>query len=90
MFGVSRWTINRRVKTLNLLDLKGFSEIEDDQLDQLVKQFLPERGNLAGQTMLIRFLRSCSRQSRKCSLEMGSYHKKKNVQCALAKFALAS
>lgn len=58
MFGVSRWTINRRVKTLNLLDLKRFSEIEDDQLDQLVKQFLQERGNLAGQTMLIGFLRS--------------------------------
>ena len=56
MFGVSRWTINRRVKTLNYLDLKVFSEIEDDQLDQLVKQFLQERGNLAGQT--IGFLRS--------------------------------
>ena len=58
MFGVSRWTINRQVKVLNLSNLKGFSEIEDDQLDHLVKQFLQERGNLAGQTMLIRFLRS--------------------------------
>ena len=51
MFGVSRWTINRQVKVLNLSNLKGFSEIEDDQLDHLVKQFLQERGHLAGQTM---------------------------------------
>ena len=58
IFGVSRWTIHRRVKDLDLPNIKGFSDIEDYDLDHLVEGFVRERGSLAGQTMLIGYLRS--------------------------------
>jgi len=36
LFGVSRWTIYRRVKEYDIPNVSGFSHISDDRLDQLV------------------------------------------------------
>lgn len=51
-------TVYRRVKEFDIPNISGFSEISDDQLDQIVSNFIKERGQLAGQVMLIGYLRS--------------------------------
>ena len=55
---VSRWTIYRRVNELGLSDILGYSDISDDQLDELVGNFKRIHGLACGRSMILGHLRS--------------------------------
>ena len=58
MFGVSRWTISRRVREYGLRDIQGFSDLSDTDLDSLVSDFLERHGHSAGQVYVSGYLKS--------------------------------
>ena len=58
MFGVSRWTISRRVREYGLRDIQGFSDLSDTDLDSLVSDFLECHGHSAGQVYVSGYLKS--------------------------------
>ena len=51
MFGVSRWTISRRVREYGLQDMQGFSDLSDTDLDSLVSDFWSVTATLLGKSM---------------------------------------
>ncbi len=55
---VSRWTVWRRVQELNLVTRTGFSDIEDNQLDIIVRAFMNIQGSLVGYSMVQGHLRN--------------------------------
>jgi len=58
LFGVSRWTIYRRVKEYDIPNVSGFSHISDDRLDQLVTDFSQHSNGSAGQSLVIGHIKS--------------------------------
>ena len=58
MFGVSRWTISRRVMEYGLQGMHGFSDLPDTDLDSLVNDFLECHGHSAGQVYISGYLQS--------------------------------
>ena len=40
MFGVSRWTVMRRVQEYGLSDLQEFSNISDERIDDIIKDYM--------------------------------------------------
>lgn len=46
MLLVSRWTIRRRVVEFGLEEITGFTEMANEQLDGLVRQFIQEHGSV--------------------------------------------
>ena len=58
MLLVSRWTIRRRVVEFGLQETTGFSDMSDDEIDSLVRQFMQEHGSLVGFSMINGYLRS--------------------------------
>ncbi len=55
---VSRWTVHRRVREFNLQHLDRFSDICDDELDQLIRGYISRHGNTTGESYLIGFIKS--------------------------------
>ena len=55
MFGVSRWTIKRRTKSSNL---RGFSAISEEELDNIVREYVHRHGGTTGQTLISGYIRS--------------------------------
>ncbi len=55
---VSRWTVWRRVQELNLVTRTGCSDIEDNQLDIIVRAFMNIQGSLVGYSMVQGHLRN--------------------------------
>jgi len=55
---VSRWTIYRRVNELGLTDITGYSDISDDQLDEIIQNFRSSHGLTVGRSILIGHLKS--------------------------------
>jgi hypothetical protein len=55
---VSSWTVHRRVREYNLQHLDRFSDISDDELDQLILGYISRHGNTTGESYLIGFIRS--------------------------------
>ena len=49
MLGVSSWTNHRLVKEYGLENMTGFHHLPADELDEKVKEFLPNHGCTAGQ-----------------------------------------
>lgn len=71
MLGVSRWTISRRIKAYGLDDFTSFSKLSDDELDQIVGDYLIQHGATSGQVYIAEYLRSLGfrvqrRRERKC------------------------
>lgn len=58
MLLVSRWTIRRRVVEFGLEEITGFSDIANEQLDDLVRQFIREHGSVVGCSIISGYLRS--------------------------------
>ena len=58
MFLVSRWTILRRVNEYNLYNLRRFSDISDNDLNELVRTILREHGNFVGFSLVYGHLES--------------------------------
>ena len=58
MLLVSRWTIRRRVIEFGLEEITGFTEMANEQLDGLVRQFIQEHGSVVGCSIINGYLRS--------------------------------
>ena len=58
MLEVSRWTISRRIKDYGLEDFRSFSKLADEELDELVRDYLREHGATSGQVYVTGYLRS--------------------------------
>ncbi|XP_028414096.1 uncharacterized protein LOC114537175 [Dendronephthya gigantea] len=58
MLLVSRWTIYRRAREFGLIYMSRFSDITDQQLDDKVRSFINEHGNLVGSSIVWGHLRS--------------------------------
>ena len=56
--GVSRWTIHRRVEEFHLQDMKGFSDLSDEKLDDIVKRYLSTHGSATGQGYVAGYVKS--------------------------------
>ena len=55
---VSSWTVHRRVREYNLQHLDRFSDISDNELDQLILGYISRHGDTTGESYLIGFIRS--------------------------------
>ena len=55
---VSRWTISRRVDEFGLSHLQMFSDISDNELDNLVRDFMSRHGATAGEPFISGYFRS--------------------------------
>lgn len=58
ILGISRWTLHRRVREMNLPNLREFSLISNDELDALVKEYINRHGETSGQAYVTGYLRS--------------------------------
>ena len=58
MFGVSRWTIHRRVEEYGLTHLQKFSDISDDRLDEIILDYISRHGPTTGEPYISGYLRS--------------------------------
>jgi len=58
IFQVSRWTIYRRIREFNLEELQMFSNISDDELDQIITEYISRHGPTTGEPILSGYLRS--------------------------------
>ena len=58
MLGVSRWTISRRVRDYGLEDMRGFSQISNEELDRIVRSYMDQHGTTSGQTYITGHIRS--------------------------------
>lgn len=58
MLLVSRWTSQRRVAEFDLQEVTGFSELSDDQLDEIVTRFMRNHGTLVGYSLVCGHIRS--------------------------------
>lgn len=58
MFGVSRWTIYRRVQSYGLQNTVQFSLLPDAELDELVLDYMGRHGLTTGRTYLAGYLKS--------------------------------
>lgn len=56
MLGVSRWTISRRIKDYGLEDFRSFSKLADDELDELVRDYIREHVATSGQVYMTGYL----------------------------------
>ena len=52
IFGVSRWTIMRRVRLFDLEYLSSFSTITDEEIDNIIRNFIARHGSTTGETYL--------------------------------------
>ncbi|CAB4015173.1 RNA-directed DNA polymerase from transposon X-element [Paramuricea clavata] len=57
-FGVSRWTVYRRVQTYGLQNMQQFSLLSDAEIDDIVAEYLGRHGFTTGRTYLAGYLRS--------------------------------
>ena len=58
MLMVSSWTIYRRIEEFNLNDVRGFSDISDNDLIDLLAHFTENQSRLVGFSMAYGFIRS--------------------------------
>ena len=58
MFGVSRWTIYRRVQEYELQNLQHFTNIADEDVDKVVKDYLSRHGYTTGEPYVSGYLKS--------------------------------
>ena len=58
MLGISRWTISRRVRDYGLQDFTEFSKLSDNELDNIVEDFILQHGTTCGQVYIAGYIRS--------------------------------
>ena len=58
IFQVSRHTILRRVDEYNLHDLSNFSDISENELDEIIREYISRHGPTTGEPMMSGYLRS--------------------------------
>ena len=52
MFGVSRWTVMRRVQEYGLSDLQEFSNISDNRIDDIIRDYMSRHGSTTGEPLM--------------------------------------
>ena len=52
MFGVSRWTIHRRVAEYGLQNMKGFNQLSDEELDEIIQDYISNQGKATGYNLI--------------------------------------
>ena len=58
MFRVPRWTITRRVQEYGLSDLQRFSNISDEGIDDIIKDYISRHGSTTGEPLMSGYFRS--------------------------------
>ena len=58
IFGVSRWTVYRRIQQFNLEHLSEFSNLSDVELDQIISDYTSRHGRTTGQVLIMGYLHS--------------------------------
>eukprot|EP00794_Sanderia_malayensis_P001071 gene1071-411_t len=58
MFGVSCWTIYRRIEEYNLQNLQRFSDISDEDVDAVIKDYMSPHGSTTGEPFISGYFRS--------------------------------
>ena len=58
MFKVSRWTIARRVDDYNLNSLSRYSNMTNDELDQIIQDYISRHGPTTGEPLMSGYLNS--------------------------------
>lgn len=58
MLLVSRWTLWRRVKELGIENVVGYSELTDEELDNIIEEFKKMHGIVVGRSLVIGHLKS--------------------------------
>ena len=58
IFGVSRFTISRRVTEYGLSELQKFSSITDEEVDEIVRDYMSRHGSTTGEPFLTGYFRS--------------------------------
>ena len=58
MFGISRWTIYRRIEEYDLQHLRRFSNISDEHVDGIIAEYISRHGNTSGEPYISGYLRS--------------------------------
>lgn len=58
IFGVSRWTIYRRVQEYGLKSMSDFSLMSDGELDNIISEYMNQHGQTTGQSYITGYLRS--------------------------------
>jgi len=57
-FGVSRWTVMRRVEEYGLTTLQKFSIISDERIDDIIKGYISRHGSTTGEPFMSGYFRS--------------------------------
>ena len=52
MLNISKWTISRRVEEFELSDLKRFSDISNEEIDTITKEYISRHGTATGRKLL--------------------------------------
>ena len=52
MLGVSRWTIHRRIAEYGLEDMRGFDDLSDEKLDEIIERYISNHGSATGSNLL--------------------------------------
>ena len=58
MLQVSRWTVYMRLREYGLQDVGRFTDISNDELDSLMRDYISRHGNTTGESYLIGYIRS--------------------------------
>jgi len=58
MFGVSRWTVMRRVQEYGLSGLQQFSVISDREIDEIIRDYMSRHGCTTGEPFMSGYFRS--------------------------------
>lgn len=58
MFGVSRWTILRRVEEYGFTNLQKYSDITDEQIENILKDYISRHGSTTGEPFMSGYFRS--------------------------------
>ena len=58
MFGVSRWTIMRRVAEYDLGHLQKFSDISDERIEDIIKDYISRHGSTTGEPFMTGYFHS--------------------------------
>ena len=62
MIGVSRWTIYRRVTEYGLEDMRGYDNLPDEGIDQIISGYISNHGSATGYNFIAGFFKSGSTQ----------------------------
>lgn len=58
MLCISRWTVHRRIVELGIEEVSGYSDISDDELTNIIKNFKDYHGSFVGRSITLGHLRS--------------------------------